>query len=313
LKIFNSIHDFKSTKKTILTLGTFDGVHVGHQKIIQKLIQNASDYNCESLILTFFPHPRMVLQEGSDIKLLNTIDEKTILLKKMGLDNLIIHPFDKEFSRLTAEEFVKTILVDALHIQKIIIGYDHRFGRNRLANIDDLILYGKQYNFEVEQISAQEIDSVSISSTKIRNAILDGNIALANEYLGYKYVINGMVINGNQLGRTIGFPTANLKIEENYKLIPKNGVYIVKSTINQKTVFGVMNIGTNPTVNGENLSIEVHFFDFDADLYNSKIEISVLERIRDEQKFDSIELLKNQIQEDKETAISFIAKTTKPL
>jgi riboflavin kinase/FMN adenylyltransferase len=313
LKIFNSIHDFKSTKKTILTLGTFDGVHVGHQKIIQKLIQNASDYNCESLILTFFPHPRMVLQEGSDIKLLNTIDEKTILLKKMGLDNLIIHPFDKEFSRLTAEEFVKTILVDALHIQKIIIGYDHRFGRNRLANIDDLILYGKQYNFEVEQISAQEIDSVSISSTKIRNAILDGNIALANEYLGYKYVINGMVINGNQLGRTIGFPTANLKIEENYKLIPKNGVYIVKSTINQKTVFGVMNIGTNPTVNGENLSIEVHFFDFDADLYNSKIEISVLERIRDEQKFDSIELLKNQIQEDKETAISFIAKTTQPL
>lgn len=288
-------------------------MHVGHQKIIQKLIQNASDYNCESLILTFFPHPRMVLQEGSDIKLLNTIDEKTVLLKKMGLDNLIIHPFDKEFSRLTAEEFVKTILVDALHIQKIIIGYDHRFGRNRLANIDDLILYGKQYNFEVEQISAQEIDSVSISSTKIRNAILDGNIALANEYLGYKYVIKGMVINGNQLGRTIGFPTANLKIEENYKLIPKNGVYIVKSTINQKTVFGVMNIGTNPTVNGENLSIEVHFFDFDADLYNSKIEISVLERIRDEQKFDSIELLKNQIQEDKETAISFIAKTTKPL
>jgi len=313
LKIFNSIHDFKSTKKTILTLGTFDGVHVGHQKIIQKLIQNASDYNCESLILTFFPHPRMVLQEGSDIKLLNTIDEKTVLLKKMGLDNLIIHPFDKEFSRLTAEEFVKTILVDALHIQKIIIGYDHRFGRNRLANIDDLILYGKQYNFEVEQISAQEIDSVSISSTKIRNAILDGNIALANEYLGYKYVINGMVINGNQLGRTIGFPTANLKIEENYKLIPKNGVYVVKSTINQKTVFGVMNIGTNPTVNGEELSIEVHFIDFDADLYNSKIEISVLERIRDEQKFDSIELLKNQIQEDKETAISFIAKTTKPL
>ena len=313
MKIFNSIHDFKSTKKTILTLGTFDGVHVGHQKIIQKLIQNASDYNCESLILTFFPHPRMVLQEGSDIKLLNTIDEKTILLKKMGLDNLIIHPFDKEFSRLTAEEFVKTILVDALHIQKIIIGYDHRFGRNRLANIDDLILYGKQYNFEVEQISAQEIDSVSISSTKIRNAILDGNIALANEYLGYKYVINGMVINGSQLGRTIGFPTANLKIEEEYKLIPKNGVYIVKSTINQKTVFGVMNIGTNPTVNGEELSIEVHFIDFDADLYNSKIEISVLERIRDEQKFDSIELLKNQIQEDKETAISFIAKTTKPL
>ena len=313
MKIFNSISDFKSAKKTILTLGTFDGVHIGHQKIIQKLIQNASDYNCESLILTFFPHPRMVLQEGSDIKLLNTINEKSILLEKMGLDNLIIHPFDKEFARLTAEEFVKTILVDALNIKKIIIGYDHRFGRNRSANIDDLILYAKQYNFEVEQISAQEIDAVSISSTKIRNAIQDGNMTLANEYLGYNYILNGTVIKGKHLGRTIGFPTANLKIEEEYKLIPKNGVYIVKSTINQQTVFGVMNIGTNPTVNEENLSIEVHFFDFDADLYNSKIEISVLKRIRDEQKFDSIELLKNQIQEDKETAISFIAKTTKPL
>ena len=313
MKIFNSIPDFKSEKKTILTLGTFDGVHMGHQKIIQKLIQNASDYNCESLILTFFPHPRMVLQEGSDIKLLNTIDEKSALLEKMGLDNLIIHPFDKDFSRLTAEEFVKTILVEALNIQKIIIGYDHRFGRNRSANIDDLILYGKQYNFEVEQISAQEIDDVSISSTKIRNAILNGNMALANDYLGYNYIINGTVIKGKQLGRTIGFPTANLKIEEDYKLIPKNGVYVVKSTINQETVFGLMNIGTNPTVNGEDLSIEIHFVNFDADLYNSKIEISIIERIRDEQKFDSIELLKLQIQKDKETAISFIEKTSKPL
>lgn len=310
MKIFNSIHDFKSAKKTILTLGTFDGVHVGHQKIIQKLIQNASDYNCESLILTFFPHPRMVLQESSEIKLLNTIDEKSILLEKMGLDNLVIHPFDKEFSRLTAEEFVKTILVDALNIRKIIIGYDHRFGRNRSANIDDLIVYGKQYNFEVEQISAQEINAVSISSTKIRNAILEGNMTLANDYLGYNYVLNGTVIKGKQLGRTIGFPTANLKIEEDYKLIPKNGVYIVKSTISQKTVFGIMNIGTNPTVNGENLSIEVHFIDFDTDLYNSKIEISILERIRDEQKFDSIELLKLQIQNDKDFALSYLLKNS---
>ena len=310
MKIFNSINDFKPTKKTIVTIGTFDGVHIGHQKIIEKLIQNAVDYNCESLILTFFPHPRMVLQENSEIKLLNTIEEKSNLLEKMGLSNLIIHPFDKEFSILTAEEFVKTILVDALNIQKIIIGYDHRFGRNRSANIDDLILYGKQYNFEVEQISAQEIDDVSISSTKIRNAILNGHMALANEYLGYTYVLNGTVIKGKQLGRTIGFPTANLKIEEEYKLIPKNGVYIVKSTINKKTVFGILNIGTNPTVNGEKLSIEVHFIDFDGDLYHSNIEISVLESIREEQKFDSIELLKNQIQEDKEAAISYIIKNS---
>lgn len=310
MKTFNSISDFKCTKKTILTLGTFDGVHIGHQKIIQNLIQNASGSNCESLILTFFPHPRMVLQENSEIKLLNTIGEKSTLLDKLGIDNLIIHPFDKVFSMLTAEEFVKNILVDALNIQKIIIGYDHRFGRNRLANIDDLIFYGAQFGFEVEQISAQEIDSVSISSTKIRNAIIEGNISLANDYLGYNYVLNGTVIKGKQLGRTIGFPTANLKIEEDYKLIPKNGAYIVKSTINQKTVFGIMNIGINPTVNGEKLSVEVHFIDFDGNLYNSKITVSVLRRIRDEQKFESIELLKKQIQKDKDLAISYSIKNS---
>ena len=313
MKIFHSINDFKSTKKTIVTIGTFDGVHIGHQKIIEKLIQNATEYNYESLILTFFPHPRMVLQEGSDIKLLNTIDEKSVLLEKMGLENLVIHPFDKEFSRLTAEEFVKTILVDIFNIKKIIIGHDHRFGRNRTADISDLELFGKQFGFEVEQISAQEIDAVSISSTKIRNAIIEGNMAVANEYLGYNYLLTGIVIQGKQLGRTIGFPTANLKIEEDYKLIPKNGVYVVKSNINQKTVFGVMNIGKNPTVNGEYLSIEVHFIDFDGDLYNSKIEISVLERIRDEQKFDSIELLKTQIQKDKNVAISIVLKITESI
>ena len=307
MKIYNSLYDFKPTKKTIVTLGTFDGVHIGHQKIIEKLLQNAKEYNCESLILTFFPHPRMVLQEGSDIKLLNTIDEKSVLLDKLGLDNLIIHPFDKEFSQLSAEEFVKKILVDTFNIQKIIIGYDHRFGRNRTANIDDLILYGEKFGFEVEQISAQEINEVSISSTKIRNAILDGNMVLANEYLGYNYNLSGIVSQGKQLGRTIGFPTANIKIPEEYKLIPKNGVYIVKSILNQITVFGIMNIGVNPTVNGENLSIEVHFLDFDADLYDEKITISILDRIRDEQKFESVALLKLQLEKDKNTALSYIA------
>ena len=300
------MYDFKPTKKTIVTLGTFDGVHIGHQKIIEKLLQNATEYDCESLILTFFPHPRMVLQEGSDIKLLNTIDEKCVLLDKLGLDNLIIHPFDKEFSQLSAEEFVKKILVDTFNIQKIIIGYDHRFGRNRTANIDDLILYGEKFGFEVEQISAQEINEVSISSTKIRNAILDGNMALANEYLGYNYNLSGIVSQGKQLGRTIGFRTANIKIPEEYKLIPKNGVYIVKSILNQITVFGIMNIGVNPTVNGENLSIEVHFLDFDADLYDEKISISIIDRIRDEQKFESVALLKLQLEKDKNTAFSYI-------
>jgi riboflavin kinase/FMN adenylyltransferase len=308
LNVFPSISEFNSTKKTIVTIGTFDGVHIGHQKIIEKLIQETKKADCESLILTFFPHPRMVLNGSSSIKLLNTINEKSSLLEKMGLDNLVVHPFDKKFSNLSAEEFVKTILVDSFNIKKIIIGYDHRFGNNRAANIDDLISFGKKYDFEVEQISAQEIDSVSVSSTKIRDAISDGNMIVANEFLGYDYILSGKIITGKQLGRTIGFPTANIKIEENYKLIPKNGVYIVKSHLQEKTVFGIMNIGLNPTVNGEDLSIEVHFLDFEADLYNKNITVSVIARIRDEQKFTSIDLLKAQIQEDKNYAISFIKK-----
>jgi riboflavin kinase/FMN adenylyltransferase len=308
LNVFPSISEFNSSKKTIVTIGTFDGVHIGHQKIIEKLIQETKKADCESLILTFFPHPRMVLNGSSSIKLLNTINEKSSLLEKMGLDNLVVHPFDKKFSNLSAEEFVKTILVDSFNLKKIIIGYDHRFGNNRSANIDDLISFGKKYDFEVEQISAQEIDSVSVSSTKIRDAITDGNMIIANEFLGYDYVLSGKIITGKQLGRTIGFPTANIKIEENYKLIPKNGVYIVKSHLQEKTVFGIMNIGLNPTVNGEDLSIEVHFLDFEADLYNKNITVSVIARIRDEQKFTSIDLLKAQIQEDKNYAISFIKK-----
>ena len=308
MKIFHSINDFRSTKKTILTLGTFDGVHIGHKKILNKLTQNTDDKKHESLVLTFFPHPRMVLQEHSDIKLLNTIDEKIDLLEKIGIENLVIHPFDETFSRLTAEEFVSTILVDQFHIHKIIIGHDHRFGRNRTADIDDLIAFGKQYDFEVEQISVQEINEISVSSTKIRNALLEGNMTLANEYLGYDYLITGKIIEGKQLGRTVGFPTANLKIEENYKLIPQNGVYIVQSTINQKTVSGMMNIGFNPTVNGQKQSIEIHYFDFNADLYHQEIQVSILKRIRSEQKFESVDLLKEQLEKDKKIALNYLNK-----
>ncbi|MBG6186950.1 bifunctional riboflavin kinase/FAD synthetase [Flavobacterium sp. CAN_S2] len=308
MKIFHSINDFTSTKKTILTLGTFDGVHIGHKKILNKLTKNTENEKYESLVLTFFPHPRMVLQEHSDIKLLNTITEKIDLLEKIGIENLVIHPFDETFSRLTAEEFVSTILVDRFHIQKIIIGHDHRFGRNRTANIDNLIAFGKQYDFEVEQISVQEINDISVSSTKIRNALLEGDMTLANEYLGYDYFLTGTVIQGKQLGRTINFPTANLKIEENYKLIPKNGVYIVQSILNEKTVFGMMNIGFNPTVDGQNQSIEIHYFDFNADLYNQEIRVSILQRIRSEQKFESVNLLKEQLEKDKTTALAYLNK-----
>jgi riboflavin kinase/FMN adenylyltransferase len=308
LKIFHSINDFSSTKKTILTLGTFDGVHIGHRKILEKIIQKAKNDNYESLVLTFFPHPRMVLQEQSNIKLLNTIDEKIVLLEEIGIENLVIHPFDEQFSRLTAEEFVSIILVDRFHIQKIIIGHDHRFGRNRTADIDDLITFGKQYDFEVEQISVQEINDISVSSTKIRKALLEGDMILANEYLGYEYFLTGIIVKGKQLGRTLGFPTANLKIEEDYKLIPKNGVYIVKSIINKKTVFGMMNIGFNPTVGGEKQTIEIHYFDFNEDLYDKKIVVSILHRIRSEQKFESITLLKEQLEKDASTANAYINK-----
>nr|WP_314836303.1 bifunctional riboflavin kinase/FAD synthetase [uncultured Flavobacterium sp.] len=308
MKIFHSINDFSSPKKTILTLGTFDGVHIGHKKILEKITQNTENEKYESLVLTFFPHPRMILQEESAIKLLNTITEKIDLLEKTGIENLVIHPFDESFSRLTAEEFVRKILVEQFHIQKIIIGHDHRFGRNRTANIDDLIDFGKKYGFEVEQISAQEINEISVSSTKIRNALEEGDIVLANKYLGYEYFLTGTIIKGKQLGRTIGFPTANLKIEENYKLIPRNGVYIVSSIINNKTVFGMMNIGLNPTVNGENQTIEIHFFDFEADLYHQKITVSLLHRIRSEQKFDSVVLLKEQLEKDQNYAKAFLNK-----
>lgn len=297
LNSYPSIYDFSTHKKTVFTLGTFDGVHLGHTKIIERLL-NSSNEEEESLVLTFFPHPRMVLQKESDIQLLNTIEERIYLLEKAGLQNLIIHPFDQTFSRLTAEEFVKNILVDIFNIKKIIIGHDHRFGRNRTANIDDLIRFGKEYNFEVEQISAQEVDAVSISSTKIRNALAEGKIELANEYLGYSYFFTGTVIPGKKLGRTIGFPTANLKIEENYKLIPAQGVYAVTCLVGTKSVYGMLNIGTNPTVDGQTISIEVHLFDFNADLYHQKITVSVLKRIRDEQKFASIDDLKTQLSKD---------------
>jgi riboflavin kinase / FMN adenylyltransferase len=306
LNIFYAINDFVSTKKTILTLGTFDGVHVGHKKILERIQQQAKVENAESLVLTFFPHPRMILQENSDIKLLNTIEEKTKLLELAGMQNLVIHPFDEKFAQLTAQEFVATVLVNQFKIKKIIIGHDHRFGRNRTANIQDLIVYGKQYGFEVEQISVQEIEEVSVSSTKIRNALLLGNMSIANAYLGYAYLLTGTVVQGKQLGRTIGFPTANLKVGDSYKLIPKSGVYFVRSCIKNKTVYGLMNIGLNPTVGGTVQSIEVYYLNFDDNLYHQQIEVAVLQRIRSEIKFDSVNFLKIQLEKDKATALQLV-------
>ncbi|WP_190810752.1 bifunctional riboflavin kinase/FAD synthetase [Flagellimonas sp. S3867] len=297
-----------SSFQTAVTIGTFDGVHLGHGKILERLINNAKNDGLKSTVLTFFPHPRMVLQKDTDIKLLNTLDEKIQILDEMGLDYLIIHPFTKDFSRLSATEFVRDILVNSLKTKKIIIGYDHRFGRNRNANIQDLVTFGNALDFEVEEIPAQEIDAVSVSSTKIRNALLEGDITTANSYLTYPYMLTGAIKKGKGLGKQFGFPTANLHIAEDYKLIPKNGVYVVKSIINGKEHHGMMNIGFNPTVSGTEKSIEVNFFEFEGDLYDKKIQVNILHRIRDEHKFDSVKELQEQLKQDKKQSLLLISK-----
>lgn len=302
-----SISNYDEQHPSAVTIGTFDGVHVGHRTILERLIKNAEAKGLRSTVLTFFPHPRMVLQKDADIKLLNTMEEKAKILEQIGLDYMIIHPFTKEFSRLSATAFVRDILVNRLKTKKIVIGYDHRFGRNRNANIKDLIIFGNTFDFEVEEISAQEIDQVSVSSTKIRKALEEGDIDTANKYLGYPYMLTGSVKKGKGLGRQLGFPTANLELGESYKLIPKNGVYVVQSNLGGSPIYGMMNIGFNPTVAGTERSIEVHFFEFDEDLYDTHIQIDILERLRDEHKFGSVEALKSQLFKDKATSLKFLA------
>ncbi|MDA9070604.1 bifunctional riboflavin kinase/FAD synthetase [Flavobacteriaceae bacterium] len=307
MKIIRSITAFNSSEKTIVTIGTFDGIHIGHQKILKDLIKTAKKEGKKSVLLTFFPHPRMVLQKDNKILLLNTIEEKSGLLEKMGLDYLIIHPFSKEFSRLTALDFVRDILVNKLNTSRLIIGYDHHFGKNREGNIHQLKEYSLLYDFKVEEIPAQDIDDVSVSSTKIRTALKEGNLKTANNYLGYHYMLNGTVVSGKKLGGTIGFPTANLEIKEPYKLIPKTGVYIIKTHINTVLYTGIMNIGFNPTVLGKHQTIEAHLFDFNEDLYGKEIMIEFIYFLREEHKFKSIEELVVQLNIDKENAISYLS------
>jgi riboflavin kinase/FMN adenylyltransferase len=307
LKVIQSIAAFNSSEKTIVTIGTFDGIHIGHQKILKNLIRTANNEGKKSVLLTFFPHPRMVLQKENKILLLNTIKEKSSLLEKMGLDYLIIHPFSREFSRLTALDFVRDILVNKLNTSRLIIGYDHHFGKNREGNIHQLKEYSLLYDFKVEEIPAQDIDDVSVSSTKIRTALKDGNLKTANNYLGYHYMLNGSVVSGKKLGGTIGFPTANLEIKEPYKLVPKTGVYIIKTYINTILYTGMMNIGFNPTVLGKHQTIEAHLFDFNEDLYGKEITIEFIYFLREEHKFESVEELVVQLNIDKENAISYLS------
>lgn len=306
MKKYTSASTFKSDRHTVVTIGTFDGVHIGHSAILKRLVETAKKEDLDSVVLTFFPHPRMVLQQHSEISLLNTIDERAQLLEKTGLEHLVIHQFTHAFSRLTALEYVRDILVNGLKAKKIIIGYDHRFGRNRTANIENLKEFGLTYGFEVEEISAKELDDVTISSTKIRNALNAGDIETANSYLGYNYMLTGEIEKGKALGRTINYPTANLKLKEKYKLIPKNGVYVVASIIEGKKIFGITSIGTNPTVGGKKRTIETHFLNFNKVLYGKEITIEFLKHIRDEETFDSIEELRQEIEIDEKKAIQFL-------
>lgn len=308
MRIFDNLKSYSSEKESILTIGTFDGVHIGHNKILKRLIQDSKKNNLSSLVMTFFPHPRMILNKSHEIKMIDTIDEKINLLEKTGLDNLIIHPFDNNFSKIRAKEFVEEILVKKLKIKEIIIGYDHKFGKDREASVEDLKKFGKDYMFTVKEIPAQEIDSIAISSTKIRNAILNGEIEKCNKFLGRNFILTGKVVYGDGLGKKIDFPTANIEIKETYKIIPKNGVYLVKTKINSKTYFGMMNIGIRPTVGGTNKSLEIHFFNFKDNIYGKNVSIEIIKKIRDEEKFSSIDQLKIQLKKDEQFCLKLINK-----
>jgi riboflavin kinase/FMN adenylyltransferase len=296
----------KSTDPAVITIGTYDGVHIGHRKIIKRLVETAEEKNLTSKLLTFFPHPRMVLQQDVDIKLINTITERKKILSKTGIEELVIYPFTKEFSRLKAEEYVEEILVKKLNAKHVIIGYDHRFGRNRRADINDLREFGEKFDFNVEEITKEEMNEVAVSSTKIREAVQEGNLEQAHHYLGDPFILTGTVERGKGMGKKFGYPTANLKIEEDYKLIPKNGVYVAHSTIDGKDHFGLMSIGTNPTVGGKKQSIETYFFDLDKDLYDRELCIEVLKRIRGEKHFADTQKLEESMKKDEKFARGYI-------
>ena len=308
MQVHKQAQEFNPERGSVITIGTFDGVHLGHRTILKKVVDEARVRDLNAVLLTFFPHPRMVVQKQTDLKLLNTLDEKIQLLEALGVDHLVIQPFTKEFSRLTAVEYVRDLLVNQLQAKKIIIGYDHRFGRNRTANIDDLKEFGLVYDFEVEEISAQQKDAVAISSTKIRKALALGDVDTANTYLGRAYPLSGIVIKGQSLGHTLGYPTANFVVSESYKLSPKQGVYLSSTIIDGHPYFGVTNIGTNPTVGGVDPRIETHFLELNANLYDRQIQIKLLSRIRDQKIFPDLNALKSAIAADIQYATDLIPK-----
>ncbi len=306
MKIYSSIDDFPTLKNAVVTTGTFDGVHVGHRRIIQQLHDIAETIDGETVLLTFWPHPRMVLFDDQDLRLINTQREKEALLAEAGVDHLIVHHFTKQFSRLTAMEYVRDVLVNRIGTKKLVIGYDHHFGRNREGSFDDLVEFGHTYHFDVEEIPAQVLDNVSVSSTKVRNALLEGDVSTANEYLGSTFELTGKVVRGATLGRTLDFPTANIEVPEKYKLIPADGVYAVEVRVGNEWYKGMSNIGKRPTVSGQDRQIEAHIFEFDKSIYDQLITLRFHKRLRDEQKFGSLEELKAQLHRDEESALKVL-------
>ena len=295
----------------MVTIGTFDGVHLGHREVISELKRHSALSGGESVIFTFEPHPRIVIAPQEDtLRLLSTKSEKIRLIEKIGIDHLVIYPFTKEFSKLTYDEFVSEILVKGMNISSLVVGYDHRFGKGRQGNFNSLEILSRSFNFNVEQLSQLVVDNKVVSSTKIRQALEEGNISKANHFLGYHYSLSGKVIEGKQLGRKIGFPTANVDTYDCHKLVPADGVYAVMIEIGSQVLKGMLNIGMRPTVNhnADHKSIEVHIFDFDEDIYNSDITLLFVEKIRNEQKFDGIDLLRDQLFKDQEIAMDILAK-----
>lgn len=309
MKVYRNLSEFKSPSKAIVTVGTFDGVHVGHQKLLSTINNIAREKGGESVLLTFSPHPRLVLfPEDNDLRLLSTLEERIHRLEKSGLDHLIIHPFSIAFSRITALEYVQKILIGRLGIHNLVIGYDHHFGRNREGNLDYLKKVAPEYNFDIVEIPAQEIDDVNVSSTKIRKALEAGRVELANEYLGYEYGVDGVVVDGQHIGRTMGYPTANVKPLDKHKLIPGNGVYAVMFSFDGKWYKGMANIGSRPTVTkSPKVVIEVHVFNFDGDLYDKKVRVLFVQRLRDEVKFENMAALVKQMKNDADDTTTALA------
>jgi riboflavin kinase/FMN adenylyltransferase len=299
VKVYNEISNFKGVQCPVLTTGTFDGVHLGHLRIIKRLQELAVSSGGESVVLTFHPHPRMVLYPDDDsLRLLSTLEEKISLLELAGVQHLIIHPFSREFSRLTSLEFVRNIIVNQIGTRKLVIGYNHHFGRNREGSFEHLKEYGPLYGFDVEEIPAKDVDHVEVSSTKIRKALQEGDILTANAFLGHSYSLEGKVVKGRQLGRELGFPTANIHLADPYKLVPADGIYAVGVHAAGKEWIGMMSIGMNPTVDGKVRTLEVNILNFEKDIYGETIRVSFVKRLRDEVKFSGLEELKEQLYRD---------------